>query len=45
MQNWTAKVEYLYMNLGDFNTAVSAPASTNVDFTANIVRAGVNFRF
>jgi outer membrane immunogenic protein len=45
MQNWTAKVEYLYVNLGDFNTAVSAPGFTNVDFTANVVRAGVNFRF
>lgn len=45
MQNWTAKVEYLYMDLGDFRTNVSAPVATNVDFTANIVRAGVNFRF
>jgi outer membrane immunogenic protein len=44
-QNWTAKVEYLYMDLGDFNTNVSAPLPTKVDFTANIVRAGVNFRF
>ena len=45
VQNWTAKVEYLYMDLGDFNTNVSAPLPTKVDFTANIVRAGVNFRF
>ncbi len=45
VQNWTAKIEYLYMDLGNFNTAVSAPVATNVDFTANIVRAGVNFRF
>jgi outer membrane immunogenic protein len=44
-QNWTAKVEYLYMDLGDFSSVVSAPAPTTVDFKANIVRAGVNFRF
>jgi outer membrane immunogenic protein len=44
-QNWTAKVEYLYMDLGDFNTVVSAPTPTTVDFKANIVRGGINFRF
>jgi outer membrane immunogenic protein len=44
--NWTAKVEYLYVDLGDVSCNVltcGLPAS--VDFRANIVRAGVNFRF
>lgn len=45
-QNWTAKVEYLHVDLG--NTSCSAAACglpTNVDFTSEIVRGGVNFKF
>jgi outer membrane immunogenic protein len=44
---WTAKAEYLYVNLGSFNCGVacSAAAIDNVSFRANIVRAGVNYRF
>ena len=46
---WTAKVEYLYVDLGDTScNAVSCGgfgAPTDVDFRANIVRAGVNYRF
>ncbi|MGE0563139.1 MAG: outer membrane protein [Pseudolabrys sp.] len=43
---WTAKLEYLYADLGDFNcgTCTATPPS-NVDFTTNIVRAGLNYRF
>jgi outer membrane immunogenic protein len=38
---WTAKVEYLYADLGkDTNLA-----GTNVDFHTNVVRAGLNYRF
>jgi outer membrane immunogenic protein len=33
---WTAKIEYLYVDLGN---------SANADFRANLVRAGVNYRF
>ncbi|MGA2565990.1 MAG: outer membrane protein [Pseudolabrys sp.] len=39
---WTAKAEYLYVNLGDAGTAVPG-ASAN--FHTNIVRVGVNYRF
>jgi len=43
---WTAKIEYLYVDLGDNNcpAGACAPAS-NVDFRTNIVRAGLNYRF
>jgi outer membrane immunogenic protein len=45
--NWTAKVEYLHVDLGNTSCggACGFPAGNNVDFTTNIVRAGVNFRF
>lgn len=47
--NWTARVEYLYLDLGSFNcgTACNGGASTtdNVSFHANILRAGVNYKF
>ncbi len=45
--NWTAKAEYLYVDLGKFDcgTACGAPAPDNVKFNANIVRAGLNYRF
>jgi outer membrane immunogenic protein len=43
---WTAKVEYLYVDLGDVNCpAGNCALATNVDFRANIVRAGLNYRF
>ncbi len=45
--NWTAKAEYLYVDLGKFNCGIScgAAATDNVSFTTNLVRAGVNYRF
>jgi outer membrane immunogenic protein len=43
---WTAKVEYLYADLGTANcSAANCGISTNADLTANIVRGGVNYRF
>jgi outer membrane immunogenic protein len=42
--NWTAKLEYLYVDLGDVGCNVCIPAS-NVDFRTHVVRAGVNLRF
>jgi len=43
---WTAKVEYLYVDLGDTNcSAGSCGLSTNVDFHSHIVRGGINYRF
>jgi outer membrane immunogenic protein len=44
--NWTAKLEYLYVDLGNaqvFNFVPGVPES--VSFTANIVRAGINYKF
>lgn len=45
--NWTAKVEYLYVDLGNFNCGANCGGFNpdKVDFTANIVRGGVNYRF
>ena len=45
--NITAKVEYLHVNLGSFDCSLSCGASApdNVDFSANLIRGGVNFRF
>lgn len=38
---WTAKVEYLYVDLG----RSSAPLGADADFHTNTVRAGLNYRF
>ncbi|HEY0300119.1 MAG TPA: outer membrane beta-barrel protein [Rhizomicrobium sp.] len=38
---WTAKVEYLYVDLGSGPTVGAVPS----DFHTNIVRAGLNYRF
>jgi outer membrane immunogenic protein len=44
---WTAKAEYLYVDLGNFNCGVACTGVTpdNVSFHAHIARGGVNFRF
>ena len=51
-QNWSAKLEYLYMDLGRFGSGpfTLAPASAiaaNVSsrFTDHILRAGINYQF
>ena len=44
LSNWSAKIEYLYVDLGTFNSAV-LPAINNVRFRENIVRAGLNYKF
>jgi outer membrane immunogenic protein len=45
--NLTAKVEYLYVDLGSFNCGISCGAAVtdNVSFHTNILRAGLNYRF
>jgi iron complex outermembrane receptor protein len=49
--NWTAKIEYLYLDLGSVSTAPTpAPNATvavafNSRVTDNIVRLGVNYKF
>ncbi len=44
MGNWSAKIEYLYVDLGSFDTG-PAPIVNNVSFKENIVRAGLNYKF
>lgn len=38
---WSAKLEYLYVDLGEVDTALGATAK----YRTNIVRAGLNYRF
>ena len=44
--NWTAKIEYLYVNLGSFAcpTTCGVPNNT-LNLTENVVRAGINYKF
>ena len=45
---WTAKVEYLYVDLGSFSCSVvgcGLPAPTNVNHQFNVLRGGINYRF
>jgi outer membrane immunogenic protein len=47
--NWSAKLEYLYVDLGSFDCSAScsgvAGVASNVDFKTNIIRAGLNYKF
>ncbi|MGO9330018.1 MAG: outer membrane protein, partial [Steroidobacteraceae bacterium] len=45
--NWTAKVEYLYTDLGNMTCSTNCGPSVpvTVSLSENIVRAGVNFKF
>jgi outer membrane immunogenic protein len=55
--NWTARIEYLYVDLGSGtcttgancgfinNTPPTLPPNDSVKFTASLVRAGFNFKF
>jgi outer membrane immunogenic protein len=44
--NWTAKAEYLRVDLGRFNcTGCSALPPDNVSMQDNVFRAGVNYHF
>ncbi len=43
---WTAKLEYLYVDLGDAScSAANCGVATSTRFQSNIVRAGINYRF
>jgi outer membrane immunogenic protein len=44
LSNWSAKIEYLYVDLGSFDTGPS-PVVNDVSFQENIVRAGLNYKF
>jgi len=47
--NWTAKIEYLYVNLGSQSCPVGSCSTsgnpTSVSLNENIVRAGINYKF
>jgi outer membrane immunogenic protein len=46
--NWTAKGEYLYVDLGDMSCSAAncgGPGTTTVEFNAHVLRAGLNYRF
>ena len=44
--NWTAKLAYLHVDLGSIGcSAAACGIPTNASFNADIVRAGLNFRF
>jgi outer membrane immunogenic protein len=45
--NWTARVEYLFVNLGNATCAAATCGGvvTTIPLTENIVRAGVNYKF
>lgn len=45
---WTAKLEYLYIDLGDATCGTAAcalPSDQKVHFTSSVLRAGINYRF
>jgi len=53
-RNWSVKAEYLFVKFGSINasgTVIGTAAgygsaiSTSTDLTANIARAGVNYKF
>jgi outer membrane immunogenic protein len=54
-RHWSAKIEYLYYDLGDLNynstltssnaTPTTIGITSTADFKGNIVRAGINYRF
>ena len=44
--HWSAKAEYLYVDLGNFSCGISCGATAqSVSFTANLFRGGFNYRF
>jgi outer membrane immunogenic protein len=45
--NWRAKLEYLHVDLGSFNCGLGCgpAAANNVNFTSEVVRGGVSYRF
>ncbi|MGH6672321.1 MAG: outer membrane protein [Xanthobacteraceae bacterium] len=44
--HWTAKAEYLYVDLGSVSCGVACGAATqNISFKSNLFRGGINYRF
>jgi len=44
-QNWTAKLEYQYVNLGARTYTFAGPPSPAVSMSNSIVRVGLNYKF
>ncbi len=46
-QNWTAKIEYLYVDLGNLSCAglLCGVSGNTLNLTESLVRAGVNYKF
>jgi outer membrane immunogenic protein len=44
-KNWSAKFEYLYVDLGSYTFLTGTGSETNVKLRDHIVRAGVNYHF
>jgi len=46
LSNWTVKAEYLYVDLGKFDTGFAAPfAALDVNLKQHMARVGLNYRF
>jgi outer membrane immunogenic protein len=43
--NWTAKAEYLYVDLGTFDPGFAATGTNSVSFKEHLVRVGLNYKF
>ena len=48
--NWSAKIEYLYIDLGDATETIAYPANnsnftTQASFHTHVARVGLNYRF
>jgi outer membrane immunogenic protein len=44
-QNWTAKIEYLHVDLGDGPVVTNGTARQALDWKTDIVRVGLNYKF
>jgi outer membrane immunogenic protein len=44
-QNWSAKLEYLYLNFGSHTFLAGTGFDTNIKLSDNIVRLGLNYKF
>ncbi len=44
-RNWSAKIEYLYLDLGTYTFLSGTGLDTDVKLRDHIVRAGINYRF
>jgi outer membrane immunogenic protein len=43
--NWTARVEYLFVDLQNASSFTTLPGTTTVKFNANLIRFGLDYKF